>query len=410
MKIISIEIINEKAIEVFSKQLDGNNLVVAGDPNTGKTTAISALWDIIEKKGEVLSHGATKGYIKVKLSDGTRSMVCKRSMTEKTNTITITDNEGDTVSIKDFKQMISPLSVNPHKIMDLKPQEQVKALLASVDTPGFDYDETEKNLAALTDERLELFRTKKQYVVPDIPVEKVDPVNTVALVHDLKEVNEFNAVLVRGFASLVTSKLDVKKTTERITNLQQELQDMLDLKDIQVEKVRKTELYLLGHPEKPTASIEESIAAADDTNKKAREYEAYKKLIADYTAADIAWSTKDEEVKEVEAFKKKTLDEATFPIPDLLIKDGAVYYEDCLISNLGESKQMLVSAALASKSIKDIKVVRIDGIESMSKQDFDLLVHMFNDADIQVLATRVSRGDIDDGEIVITEGIYKDKV
>ena len=62
--------------------------------------------------------------------------------------------------------------------------------------------------------------------------------------------------------------------------------------------------------------------------------------------------------------------------------------------------------ALAADQIGQavVRVVRLDGVESMSAEDFAQLETLFRERGIQVLSSRVSRGDLEDGEILIHEG------
>jgi len=54
MKIIGIEIQNDRAIKTFKVALGGKNLTVAGDTGTGKTTSISGLWELIKQAADAI--------------------------------------------------------------------------------------------------------------------------------------------------------------------------------------------------------------------------------------------------------------------------------------------------------------------------------------------------------------------
>jgi len=71
---------------------------------------------------------------------------------------------------------------------------------------------------------------------------------------------------------------------------------------------------------------------------------------------------------------------------------------------------MLICGAIAAASIHEspLRVVRLDGVESMSQEDFKKLAELFNKWDVQVLSSRVSRGgDLGDGELEIVDGSVK---
>jgi hypothetical protein len=157
--------------------------------------------------------------------------------------------------------------------------------------------------------------------------------------------------------------------------------------------------------------IDEQISSAEETNRKAAVYAAYQDGVKKYEELIDAHKEADRKVKELFAKRKAALDSAKWPIEGLTISDGDVYYNGILFDNLGESEQMLVTAAIALGDIEkhDIKIVRMDGVESMSKKDYETLRTLFNERGVQVLSTRVSRGGIEQNEIEIVDGIYTEE-
>jgi hypothetical protein len=184
-------------------------------------------------------------------------------------------------------------------------------------------------------------------------------------------------------------------TTKQATEIDQRITKGTDI----VEKIKDLD----------TTAIRAEIANAESVNKRAAQYEAWTANNAKYEAAVEKHKDIDEHVKVLNAKRKEALDNATWPLEGLEIIDGDILYNGCLFDNLGESETMLVCAALAISDIKahPIKVVRMDGVESMSKADYEQLRELFNGEGIQVLSTRVSRGDTEPNEITIVDGEYK---
>jgi len=350
MHIIEIEIINNRKIRAFHSKLNGSNLEIAGSTGTGKTTAVSALWDIITKPKDGLTHGTKTGETKIVLSDGSKSITAKRAMTPKTSTISLFDSAGKDINISDFKKMISDLSLNPHKIMDLGPTDKTKKLLKVADMGDYNIEQVEGEIKQLESDRLSASQRADAIKPGDMP-EKVDPV------------------------------------------------DIRDLQDQQKELTSKL------------AALNEQIAAVGETNSKAANYVSWQEQDKKYKAEKAKHEKLDKQIKAKRKELKDKLDSAKFPLEGLSIVDGEIVYNECLLDNLGTSEQMLVCAALSIKDIlsRDIKVVRMDGIESMSRKDYELLKGLYNGHDIQVLSTRVSQQDEHyNGEIVIEEGVYDD--
>jgi len=135
VKILKIEIENYKKIKIFEVELGGKNLALSGDTGAGKTTAISALWDIIRNVGDPLRHGEQKGRIKITLGDTKKKVFCEKKFTPKTQATIIITSEGEKISVKDFRDWFSQLGTNPHKFLELPTKEQTEILLNSVELP-----------------------------------------------------------------------------------------------------------------------------------------------------------------------------------------------------------------------------------------------------------------------------------
>lgn len=409
MNILDIEIVNNRLIRCFMKQLNGDNLEISGDTGTGKTTAISALWDIMEKRADGLSHGQKKGSIRIKVGDDSKFIVATREVTPKTSSITIMDSDGKSVSISDFKQMISDLSVNPHQICSMKPKQRTETLLKSADLGGFDLLKADAELVKLEADRLTAFRASEALKTGPAP-EKADSVSLADLMNQKNAADKVNQenqkvriqfkIYQEEFESL---KNQEKELLESLARVRDKIQtNQMRIKSVQEEVSKLKDI--------DTAPIVSAISMAEQTNRKASQYEAWEANNAKYQASVSKHSKLDGQVKDLVAKRKSAMDNAKWPLEGLEIKDGDIYYNGCLFDNLGESETMLVCAALAISDIKShpIRVVRMDGVESMSKKDYDMLKALFNGHGIQVLATRVSRGDVLENEIVIVDGQYKE--
>ena len=424
MKILSIEIENNRAIKCFNLELNGKNLEVAGETGTGKTTTVNALWDILEKRGDSLTHGERKGSVKIELGDGEKSIFAKRVNTKKSSTITLTTDKGQTLNIKDFKQMVSELSINPHKIMDMKPMEQTKTLLKAADLGDVDLDKMDEDIAEAEQRRLDLHR-KVELLQPGERPEKAEAVDVTQLIYDRDVMVEANNSNQQKRDMLNTLKTDSDILGEKllaaasnIKTLEQKLEEARKERDeIEADsnkladRISEGEQHCDALEDHDLTEITEQISNAQETNNKANAWSAWKINEKKHEDATAEHSDADQDVKQLRADKASALDNAKWPIEGLNVEEGNVIYNGCLLENLGESEQMLVCAALAIADIKahEIKVVRIDGVESMSADDFKRLQKLFNDEGIQVLSTRVIRGDAEPQEIVIVDGLFGDE-
>lgn len=410
MKIISLEIENQKAIKCFQLDADGKNIEISGDAGTGKTTAISALWDILTKGKDVLSHGEKKGVIRVAIGDENATYyLAERDTTPSKSTVTISKMLGAKklpMDLKDFESMISKLSINPHRITQMKPAERIKTLLAAAEC-DIDLDALDAKISEAEQDRLLSGRAAKASKPVEVP-EKTEPVSVSELITKRDAIQKKNQKTQGSLTDLDALIKGRDAVLKGIKILESELADRkaeVEVANARIDKGikwRKTAVIV------STDDLDEQISSSEEINKLAAVYEQAVKDSENHALLQSMQKEADDTVKALREQKKAALDGITWPLDGISVADGGITYNGVLLENLGESEQMLVTAAIALGDIEkhEIKVVRMDGIESMSKANYESLRDLFNERGVQVLSTRVSRGDVDDNEIVIEDGSY----
>jgi outer membrane murein-binding lipoprotein Lpp len=154
------------------------------------------------------------------------------------------------------------------------------------------------------------------------------------------------------------------------------------------------------------AVLQETLSRSQEINEEARKYAEWVRENAKLEKAQAIFSAQDALVKEKDKQKRETLEAIQWPVPGCSIEEGVIHFRGVPLSQCGNSEQLLVCGALAADQISQavVRVVRLDGVESMSAEDFAQLETLFEERGIQVLSSRVSRGDLEDGEILIHEG------
>ena len=418
MRILRFDIQNDKKVESFVHDANGEHVAIAGETGTGKTTAASALWDIASKSSDCLTHGERKGHITLHLGDGQPDLIATREFTKKTNTVRIQRKDGEAVSAKEFKAMLSSLSENPHKIVDMKPTERVATLLQAADLGDVSLEELDEHIEGAERARLDAGRRAEEFVPGEKP-EKVGAVDVSSVSADIdaarthndmidQDQREIDVIVETGkrvSGRVVEIESDIAELDDRLVDLRSQLDNNQDSKrsitdDYKQRKADHDELERID-----TTEMQEQLASATERNKQANAYEQWTDRRASHADLMQQRDCADETVKELRDDKKALLDNAKWPLDGLSVEEGDVVYNGALFANLGQSEQMLVCAALSIKDIlaHPLHVVRMDGVESMSEADFIKLQALFGDNDIQVVSTRVSRGEIGEGELTITE-------
>lgn len=415
MKIIGIEIENDRALRTFKVDLNGDNMVVAGETGTGKSTSISGLWEMISQAADAVTHGEDKGFHRLTLSDGKTTITAKRTYQKgKPSKIVIMDDKANAISMAVFKTFLSELAINPHKIASMKPTEQVNTLLKGADMGDYDLARAEMEISSAEDDRLELHRAV-ELIAPGAEPEKVTRVDLGELLEQKAATDRHNTergektYRLESMISQGKSNAEVIAETEReIAAKQTRLAEVIAENDELRDNATTLQKEVAAMPERSTVEFTESIANAEATNNAAARHERWAEDSERHEAKKVEHTEAVAKVKELREAKKAALANAKWPIKGLAIEDGNILFGGKLLSNLGNSEQTLVCAALSIADILKHKfhVARIDNLESMSKKDQTALVKLYNKHGIQVLMARVSRGEIEKGEIVITDGEY----
>lgn len=434
--ILLIEVVNNRSIKVFRAKVNGGHLEVAGPTGTGKTTAISALWEIIAPGQDRIRHGEDSSDVKIRLSDGKRKITAKRHYTPSGSTVTITDDEGESISAKDFKEMISVLSSNPHKIESMKNSDKIKLLLQSAGITPEQYEALDAAIDKTKDSLSEAIMIHKQTTPGDEP-EKVGRVSTEDLQAEIRKMNEHNEHCDRldqeardaankydmALRNKESASEEVDRAMQCVEDLERELQEARESLESSEEALQEAthDLTQAGSAKKKTEKASKEakridyseIAAVIDrsnhANDKAAAYEAWMKQVkAHEEATGKLGEAKSKHSAAIKA-KREFIDGAKFPLPGLSIEDGNLVYNGNLVDNLGSSEQTLVYASLAFEDVArcSIKAVRLDGIESMSKEDYETIKAIADEKGIQILSSRVTwDGSVEDNEVLIVDGIY----
>lgn len=416
MKILEIDIRNYKKIEVLNLELDGKSVKVAGTTGQGKTTAISTLWDIMETVGDPIRHdgkgpGAT-AKIRIVVGDESKRFVAERVYTAGDTKILI-HPEGDKkakISAKEFKSWVSSLAVNPHQILSMGPKDQTDALLRAATVPdGVDLQDIDtRREAAVVKRETAISRKSTLEGRLGIKPRKVERVKTQEVLDELttrredasraaqerERLTALVASTVREHDELSRKLAECRERLERSKTELQELEGWVS------EYIDQTKIDKLAG----------DLARSEEINREAQIWEAWEKDNAELEAVSAEVTEARALVSSIDAEKKAAVESIVWPVAGVSVADGAILYKGVPLVQCGESEKLLVCGALAAHEISQAKlrVVRLDGVESMSSEDFHALEAIFEEKDIQVLSSRVTRGDLEDGEILIHEGTVRE--
>jgi hypothetical protein len=405
MRVINLKCSNRGAIEALEMPLNGKSVVVSGKTGTGKTTAISLLWDLIVKNPKI-KKGKNKEEIEAYLEDekGYR-LICKRVNTENNSKITIIDEQGEKVSADYAKTLLSEISSNPLSLFEKTGKERFDFLLKCSTVDISEYQRLKQDRIIIAEERL----SQKRLVDTlekrkgSAPLEKIEEVDVSIIQKELQGAYSHNQQIEK---SKITKSLKEERNSQiqtEIERLQKELEENLIF-------IARADEWLEDNQEINTNELEEKLSNASTINEKASQYKDWQEREKEYTKENKIWCNLDDSVKSIDKEIKKLIDSMEFPIHGLSVEDEVIYYNGVDYDSLGTSDQILISASLTAQSIinskKQIHAIRIDRGESMDKDTQQKVIDVCSEIGVQVFISVVDRSNNDDGfQIDIIEGV-----
>jgi hypothetical protein len=405
MRVINLKCSNRGAIEALEMPLNGKSVVVSGKTGTGKTTAISLLWDLIVKNPKI-KKGKNKEEIEAYLEDekGYR-LICKRVNTENNSKITIIDEQGEKVSADYAKTLLSEISSNPLSLFEKTGKERFDFLLKCSTVDISEYQRLKQDRIIIAEERL----SQKRLVDTlekrkgSAPLEKIEEVDVSIIQKELQGAYSHNQQIEK---SKITKSLKEERNSQiqtEIERLQKELEENLIF-------IARADEWLEDNQEINTNELEEKLSNASTINEKASQYKDWQEREKEYTKENKIWCNLDDSVKSIDKEIKKLIDSMEFSIHGLSVEDEVIYYNGVDYDSLGTSDQILISASLTAQSIinskKQIHAIRIDRGESMDKDTQQKVIDVCSEIGVQVFISVVDRSNNDDGfQIDIIEGV-----
>jgi hypothetical protein len=133
LRLVRLVIDNVLRIPALTIDADGNHVSITGPNGSGKTSAVNAIW--LALKGysskdtpDPIHHGAEAGEIELDLGE----FIVTRRFTAKSTTLKITARDGSDIKSpqKLLDSLLGTYSLDPVAFLQLRPQDQVDAILA----------------------------------------------------------------------------------------------------------------------------------------------------------------------------------------------------------------------------------------------------------------------------------------
>ena len=157
-----------------------------------------------------------------------------------------------------------------------------------------------------------------------------------------------------------------------------------------------------------TAEIEASLQNIEEINRSVEFNQRKRQAEKEMQESREAYDALNLQVEDIRAKKKKLLDGADLPLPDLSIENGALTYKGHIWKDMSASEQLRVATAIIRKLKPDCGFILMDKLEQFDIDSLNEFGSWLEEQGLQVIATRVSTGDecqiiIEDGYAVTTQ-------
>jgi predicted ATP-dependent endonuclease of OLD family len=402
--IIGLEVENVKRIKVFSLRPTETGLVViGGDNEAGKSSVLDSIAAAIGGgncvPGEAVRRGEEKGRVEVVLS-GVDLKVERRFNATGTTSLTVTSADGSRrlnspQAVLD--KLVGALSFDPLAFASMTPINQRETLRKLVGLDLSDLDAEEGDLYA---QRTEVNRDAKRlaaeadgvcvhesFSVPAVPVD------VTALVAELRDANENNALRNTRVASALAAERDLTDAERTLETAKYALCQAEALVAARREAaVSAKQAMQTGPQHVETQPIEAKIAGAQNINAevqaRARKTELRAKAAAKRTESDNMTAR----LSKIAAERTARVAAANMPIAGLSLSPEGVRFDGTLFSECSSAQRLRVSVAMAIAMNPRLRVMLIRDGSLLDSGNMKMIADMAKQNGVQVWVERVGAG------------------
>ncbi len=405
-QITHLLVTNFKRLIEVDVDIDGNT-IVGGNNTEGKSSLLDAVEAALVGATSIpedpVHHGADSATIKVVLDNG---LVIERTITpDRKHKLKITGGPGGVTPQRWLDGHVSATTLDPLQILSLPPREKAVMLrqLTGVDTSELDskyrlaYEEraTAKREAAELNAALD----RAGPALIHLPEE---PVDASELLDILRRATAHNAAVESDKKKLEDLRAMRTRQIAKADELRAELNSVLSF----IEKLDNDGMQLkravAAAVLQDTVAIEDQIASCTETNAGIARNKRIAELSEQAEEARLKVDALSALVNDIDAARKKKVEEAKWPLPGLSIVEGAVHFKGVPLEQASQAEQLRVAVALASASKPDVGVVLIREGCRLDQKSLGLLLQEVSNAGLQAFVERVGPGDT--GAIIIEDG------
>lgn len=396
VKISEFQIENVKRIKAVDYEPSQSGLtVIGGRNNQGKTSVLDSIaWALggdkfkpskAQRDGSVIPP-----YLKVTLSNG---IVVERK--GKNSSLKVIDPSGNKAGQQLLNDFVESFALNLPKFMESNSAEKAKTLLQIIGVGD-----------ALTElEREETSKYNQRHSVGLVADQKKKYAQEMIHYDDVPDEIISASELIKQQQQILLANAENKKKRDRLSSLIKRKNEL----EIELAKVTSdldiAQTDAKDLEDRSTAELEKSIENIDMLNAKIRSNLDKEKAEEDARNFQRQYDELTGEIEDLREAKKKLLDNADLPLPELSVSEGEITYKGMKWDNMSGSDQLKVATAIIRKLNPNCGFVLMDKLEQMDNETLSEFAQWLEKENLQVIATRVSTGD--ECSLIIEDGYRK---
>lgn len=438
MKIIKLQAENFKKLKAIEIIPQGNVVEITGKCEQGKTTVLDAISSALcgTKWEEPVRQGEEKGKITIDLGD---KIVTRTYTKAGGGTLKVESKDGakypspqalldklvgkiafDPLAFAkaDSKKQVEMLLNVVNIAVDEKHLQEISGVIVPVSKNPLDMLNTAYK--SVYDERTAVNRQADAAVktLASLPVvAEVQPVSLAELVAEKDELEKTNRenqkqreALDRYLHAIEAMEAESKSIENEVIRLEKLLaaeKTKLSAKNNEIiqnnENLRKMSADVAKLKDEPMDNINTRISQADAVNLQAKQFtdRAQRQQEADKFTKDANDLTA--KLKSIIDYKSEIIQKTKFPVPGLDFAGGGVIFDGKPFSQASTAQKIRVGIAVAMAGNPELRVIMIDGYESMDADQRAIVEQMAQEHDFQVWCAAVSDAGvgiyIEDGEV-----------
>lgn len=446
MKIVKLQAENIKKLKAIEICPDTNVIKISGANEQGKTTVLDSIWWALGGTKSIQDQPIRLGEKKANVVLDLGDMIVTRKFTASGSTLEVKNPQGLKYPKPQdmLDKLIGKFSFDPLAFAKADRKAQVDTLLGIVDL-SVDKEKLESLAGVVVTEgnnpldtlnnayktvfdgrtivNRDLAKAKANYESKTgaIETKSVSITGLMKEKEDLlavnrenekqrkqKETNDYSITLQeKGIDEI---KEEIAKLQEQLTKKEEELIFATNSLTTSRKAYEAFSDKVVMLEDKDLTDINTKIANADETNRKAREWDAFQAAKTDYEAAQKESDDYTSRLEAIKDYKAELMKSVKFPIEGLDFSGGGVTYQGLPFGQASSAQKLQVSLAIAMALNPELRVIRIDDGSLLDKKHMEIIDEMAKDNEFQVWMEVVNESGevgiyIEDGSVKAVEGV-----